>query len=47
MHSRASARDLDSTQPIDFTYLSVREEELWAGDGSLFAAALTLHGDGI
>jgi hypothetical protein len=32
---------------VYFTYLSVREEELWAGDGRLFPAALTVHGDGI
>ena len=30
-----------------FTYLSVREEELWAGCGRLFSAAPTVHGDGI
>lgn len=32
---------------VIFTYLSVGEEELWAGETRLFPASPTVHGDGI
>jgi hypothetical protein len=44
---KATVRASYHPKPRLFTYLSVREEELWAGAGRPLAAASTVHGDGI
>lgn len=44
---KANGEDHVPPKPSLFTYLSVREEELWAGDGRLLSAPPTVHGDGI
>ena len=44
---RRRLRGLVPPKPSLFTYLNVREEELWAGDGRLLPVAPTVHGDGI
>ena len=45
--ARPKATTRASYTQTKFIFLSIREEELWAGDGRLFPAALTVHGDGI